>query len=131
MLVGVLSGPLRLVHLVLAAGAQVVHVARLQREHKPRDPSDGEHGVLALDLVVTGGGVVGSGEGTRGRFSSRVSNCPLSAVCCLRCVRTLDYSRVQEIERVRSACGRGQARTVLWTVLLRGQHVVVSSVIVV
>ena len=55
MLVGVLSGPLRLVHLVLATGAQVVHVARLQREHKPCDPSDGEDGVLALDLAATRG----------------------------------------------------------------------------
>lgn len=49
-LVGILLRPLRLVHPILAAGAEVVDVARLESKHKPRDPPDRKHRVLAFNL---------------------------------------------------------------------------------
>lgn len=68
----------------------------------------------------------------RGAASARESATVLCLLSVVRAVLghfiTAEWKRVREL---RSACGRGQARTVLWTVLLRGQHVVVSSVIVV
>lgn len=53
-LVGVLACPLGLVHLVLAPGAQVVHIPRLQRQHEPGDSPDGENGVFAIHLENRG-----------------------------------------------------------------------------
>lgn len=49
-LVGILAGPLRLVHLVLTPGTQVIHVPGLQRQHEPSNPPDRKNGVFAINL---------------------------------------------------------------------------------